>query len=177
MDARSIATGLADVRVPGRMETVDLGNPEVTGIVDYAHNGDELEALLTTVRRHYPGREVVAVFGATGVKGVERRVGMGIAAGKLADRIVATEDDAGTEDAAAICDTIVENVRAQGNDRVQVVLDRTEAIRTALAETHGPAVIVVAGKGHEKRMLRAEGPVPYEGDAEVLARLSSELWG
>ncbi len=177
VDARSIATGLADVRVPGRMETVDLGNPEVTGIVDYAHNGDELEALLTTVRRHYPGREVVAVFGATGVKGVERRVGMGIAAGKLADRIVATEDDAGTEDATAICDTIVENVRAQGNDRVQVVLDRTEAIRTALAETHGPAVIVVAGKGHEKRMLRAEGPVPYEGDAEVLARLSSELWG
>lgn len=177
VDEQSITAGLADVYVPGRMQTVPTGNPDVAAIVDYAHNGDELETLLATVRRHYPGREVVAVFGATGVKGVERRVGMGVAAGKLADRIVATEDDAGTEDVASICATIVENVRAQGNGNVKVVLDRTEAIRTALAETQGPAVIVVAGKGHEKRMLRAEGPVPYEGDAAVLTRAASELWG
>ena len=159
VDRKSIARGLADVRVPGRMELVPLEREDLVGIVDYAHNGDELETLLETVRRHYPGREVVAVFGATGVKGVERRVGMGLAAGKL----------------AAICATIVENVRSTGNDNVQVVLDRAEAIRTAVRETSGPAVIVLAGKGHEKRMLRAEGPVPYEGDVEALTRAVREL--
>ncbi len=175
VDRKSIACGLADVRVPGRMELVPLGREDLVGIVDYAHNGDELETLLETVRRHYPGHEVVAVFGATGVKGVERRVGMGLAAGKLANRIVVTEDDAGTEDVAAICATIVENVRSAGNDNVQVVLDRAEAIRTAVRETTKPAVVVVAGKGHEKRMLRAEGPVPYEGDVEALTRAVREL--
>ena len=175
VDEQSIAHGLGGVYVPGRMELVPLPGDKLVGVVDYAHNGDELETLLSTVRRHYPGREVVAVFGATGVKGVERRVGMGVAAGKLADRVVATEDDPGTEDPAAICATIVENVRAQGNDNVQVVLDRAEAIRTAVRETTQPAVIVVAGKGHEKRMLRAEGPVPYEGDAVLLERAVREL--
>ncbi|MFR2950494.1 MAG: hypothetical protein ACLTKG_03530 [Collinsella intestinalis] len=35
------------------------------------------------------------MFGATGGKGVDRRETMGEAAGKLADRIVITEDDPG----------------------------------------------------------------------------------
>ncbi len=173
----SIVHGLADVRVPGRMQVVDMPGDQIVGIVDYAHNGGSLEALLTNLRSRYPGREIVVVFGATGTKGVERREGMGTAAGKLADRIVVTEDDPGKEDPADICATIMRFIKAEGNHNARVVLDRTEAIRTALLGCTGPAVVAVAGKGHETRMLRAEGAVPYEGDAQVLSRLGRELLG
>ncbi len=81
------------------------------------------------------------VFGATGGKGVDRRETMGEAAGKLADRIVITEDDPGPEDPALICDAIARAVSAQGNENWRIVLDRSEAIRTAVSESSSPRTI------------------------------------
>lgn len=88
------------------MELYPSESGRIMGVVDYAHNGMSLETLLRDLRASYPDREFAVVFGATGGKGVDRRETMGEAAGKLADRIVITEDDPGPEDPALICDRL-----------------------------------------------------------------------
>lgn len=165
-----IERGLAAAHVPGRMELYPTASGRLTGVVDYAHNGMSLEALLLDLRAAYPDRELAVVFGATGGKGVDRRETMGEAAGKLADRIVITEDDPGPEDPAVICEAIASAVSAQGNSAWQIVLDRAEAIKTVVRETNGPAVIVVTGKGNDPFMLRHGVREPYEPDGEQLKR-------
>ena len=79
--------------VPGRMERYTSADGQICVIVDYSHNGMSLETALRSLRREYPGRELTVLFGCTGGKGLDRREGMGRAAGELADRILLTEDD------------------------------------------------------------------------------------
>lgn len=174
MSANAIELGLASARVPGRMELYPTESGRVLGVVDYAHNGMSLEALLNDLRAAYPDRELTVVFGATGGKGVDRRETMGEAAGKLADRIVITEDDPGPEDPAVICDAIAAAVSAQGHQAWKIVLDRSEAIETAVRETAGQAVIVVTGKGNDPFMLRHGVREPYEPDGDQLKRALAE---
>ena len=175
VDEESVVRGMAHVSVPGRMELFPTKSGKVIGIVDFAHNGMSLEVLLRDLRENYPNRELCVVFGATGGKGLDRRHTMGVAAGKLADRIVITEDDPGPEEAADICNTIAENVQAQGNGNWQIELDRNQAIRKAVFETAKPAVVVVTGKGEETRMLRKNGAEPCEADAVMLKRALDEF--
>lgn len=167
----AIEHGLEDVRVPGRMERIESRDPNIVGLVDYAHNEVSMRALLENVRRSYPDRELCCVFGSTGDKGVERREGMGRVAGELADRIIITEDDAGTQNVMDICKTIESFARDAGVTNIQIEPDREQAARLAVRGCTGPAIIVMAGKGHERHMIRAHGRDPYEGDSSMLARV------
>ncbi len=167
VDHAAMAAGLADAHVPGRMERYDSPDGSVTGIVDYAHNGMSMEALLRCVREEFPGHEVTVVFGSTGERAVDRREGLGRAAGRLADRVILTEDEPGRVPVADICAEIGAAVRAAGGEYT-VVEDRLAAVHEAVAGARRPAVVVLAGKGTESTMLRAGGPEPYGPDARVL---------
>lgn len=167
VDRGAMEAGLADVHVPGRMERYDSPDGGVVGIVDYAHNGMSMEALLRCARVEFPGRELTVVFGSTGERAVDRREGLGRAAGMLADRVILTEDEPGRVPVAQICAEIGAAVRAAGGE-CAVIEDRREAVREAVAGARRPAVVVVAGKGAETTMLRADGPEPYGPDARVL---------
>ena len=173
-EAEDIVAGLAHVRVSGRMEVYPSASGQVVGVVDYAHNGMSLTALLSEMRESYPDRELTVVFGATGGKGLDRRDTMGAAAGKLADRIIITEDDPGPEDPADICEAIARAVAAEGSHAWEIVLDRPQAIAQAVAGAKRPAVVVVTGKGNDAFMLRRGVREPYEPDGEQLARLLAD---
>ncbi len=170
-----VRTGLEAVSVPGRMQMVPSPVEGVVAVVDFAHNGMSLEIVLRELRQNYPGHELCCVFGATGGKGIDRRDTMGVAAGAYADRIVITEDDPGPERVEDICATIAQRVCEQGNDNWTIECDRERAIRLCLAQASRPAVVLVAGKGCEDAMVRAGGPVPWEGDAAVLERALADL--
>ncbi len=162
----AIREGLSQARVPGRMETYSAGGRTV--IVDYAHNGMALEALLRAVRSDYPDRPVTVVFGCTGGKGLDRRAGMGRAAGELADRIILTEDDPGPEAVEDICAEIARHVAAQGKES-EIIPDREAAVAAAIGQAPEGGVIVLAGKGSESAQKRRNGPEPYVPDG-MLAR-------
>ena len=155
---------------------IPFADEDLTVIVDYAHNGGSLDALLGDVRAAYPGRTITCLFGATGTKGVERRFGMGEAAGRLADRVIITEDDPGQEDPARICAQIADAVASAARSCGRVVpartiLDRTEAIAHALETAPRPGVLVLAGKGHEQFIIRGTAHEPYIGDAATVRRI------
>ena len=171
-DQTAIVSGLASCRVPGRMDVVTSANKRVVAVVDYAHNGMAVEQVMSSVRQSYPNHYVVAVFGATGGKGAERRFEMPPAAAPYANHLVFTEDDAGPEPVERICAQMVDATPA--GTSCEVVLDREQAIRHALdlaRSSEKPAVVCVLGKGHEARQLRADGPVPIVPDGELVRQL------
>ena len=162
------ALGLERAFVPGRMEHYQSADGQISVIVDYSHNGMSLENALRSVRREYPGRELTVLFGCTGGKGLDRREGMGSAAGALADRIILTEDDPGPEEVEAICADIGRYISAHGKT-FTVVPDREEAVAEAVLRCRTPAVVLLAGKGCEQHQKRKNGPEPCVPDG-MLAR-------
>ena len=165
----AVYNGLAFATVPGRMETYHSASGGLTVIVDYAHNGMSLEAILSSVRREYPDRELTVVFGCTGGKGLDRREGMAAAAGRWADRIILTEDDPGPEEVVDICADIGRYLAPCGKDYT-VIPDREEAVETAVMEVRRPSVVILAGKGAEQQQKRKNGPEPCIPDGTLAQR-------
>lgn len=171
IEPEAIAKGLASVTVPGRMQAIPTNTDKLVAVVDYAHNATSMEALLASLRTTYPAPwQLNVVFGSTGSKGLERREGMGKAAGKYADRIILTEDDPGDENPADICAQIAEHVETQGNTNYEIILKREEAIDKLVDGATLPAVIAAVGKGPDCYMEREGRIDPYEGDAVILKR-------
>jgi len=164
---RYVCSGLARAHVPGRMEVYSSADGTVTAIVDFAHNAMSFENLFSSVRREYPGRRIVAIFGCTGDKGLDRREGMGAAAGRFADQVVLTEDDSGEEDTLSICQEIARYVEKEGCPW-SIQLNRGEAIRQAILSCREPTVVVAAGKGAEDYQKRGDEYVETPTDSEYV---------
>ncbi len=162
------AEGLEKAFVPGRMEHYQSADGQISVIVDYSHNGMSLQNALRSVRQEYPNRQLTVLFGCTGGKGIDRREGMGNAAGALADRIILTEDDPGPEEVADICADIGRFITPYGKEYT-VIPDRERAIEAAVLDCAAPAVVLLAGKGCEEAQKRKNGPEPCIPDG-VLAR-------
>ena len=157
--------------VPGRMNLVHAGQPFAV-VVDFAHTPQALDKALDTVRSLIGGRLLLA-FGLAGGRDYANRPVMGRLAASKSDFFVITSDDPGHEDAAAIAEQIAAGARAGGGTFV-VELDRRNAIRR-LFERAGPGdAVLLAGKGHEQRMVVGDERRPWN-DARVAAEVLAEL--
>ena len=165
----AVAGGLLRAFVPGRMEHYQSADGAISVIVDYSHNGMSLRNALSSVRQEYPGRELTVLFGCTGGKGIDRREGMGNAAGELADRVILTEDDPGPEAVEAICADIGVFLQRHGK-AYTVVPNREQAVEQAILGARRPAVVLLAGKGCETQQKRKSGPEPCIPDGELARR-------
>jgi UDP-N-acetylmuramoyl-L-alanyl-D-glutamate--2,6-diaminopimelate ligase len=139
--------------VPGRFESVDAGQPFAV-IVDYAHTPDSLANVLRAARTVDDGR-VIVVFGAGGDRDREKRPLMGRAAAELADRVIVTTDNPRSEDPAAIAAEVADG-------KLEIVLDRREAIAAALADAGPGDVVVIAGKGADTEMELDGHSIPFD---------------
>jgi UDP-N-acetylmuramoyl-L-alanyl-D-glutamate--2,6-diaminopimelate ligase len=145
VDDATIAHALRHaVRVPGRFEPVDEGQPFAV-LVDYAHTPDSLDNVLRAARPLATGR-VIVVFGAGGDRDRAKRPLMGAVACEHADVVIVTSDNPRSEDAEAIVAAILEGCGAG----VDVEIDRRAAIERAIGIAAPGDVVIVAGKGHEQ---------------------------
>jgi len=157
----AIAEGLRDCpAVPGRLERVGTGDPVV--LVDYAHTPDALDRVLERVRPHVPGRLIV-VFGCGGDRDRTKRPPMAEAACRHADHVVATSDNPRTEDPEAI----LREVAAGLAGSFEIIPDRREAIRRAIALSRPGDAVVIAGKGHEDYQILGRERVPFDDRVEA----------
>jgi UDP-N-acetylmuramoyl-L-alanyl-D-glutamate--2,6-diaminopimelate ligase len=151
----------------GRLELV--GSSRGAPIfIDYAHKPDALAKALEALRPAVSGRLVV-VFGAGGDRDRGKRPLMGAVAAAKADRVIVTDDNPRSEDAATIRATIM----AAARGAVEIG-DRSEAIRTAIAELRAGDVLLIAGKGHETGQIIGDRVVPFS-DHEAVAAALKEL--
>jgi UDP-N-acetylmuramoyl-L-alanyl-D-glutamate--2,6-diaminopimelate ligase len=132
--------------VPGRTERYGGGRAPLV-IVDYAHTPDALEKVLDSLRAAAGSRaRLYCVFGCGGDRDRGKRPLMGEAASRHADRVIITSDNPRSEDPAAIIAQIARGVRGKHEQ----IIDRRQAIRSALAEARRGDIVLVAGKGHEQ---------------------------
>lgn len=153
----AIRHGLEHLRVPGRMEVVATPDRRIIALIDYAHNELSYQALFSSVEREYPGRRIIAVFGAPGGKAQERRESLPRVAGAYADLIIYTEEDPAHERVEDICAELAAHTPAGVDHRI--VCDREQAIAEAFADARaheGESVVLLLAKGDETRQHRGD---------------------
>ena len=126
----------------GRLELVGQRDGSAV-FVDYAHTPDALKNALDSLRP-YARRRLTVVFGCGGDRDKGKRPLMGAIAQELADRVIVTDDNPRTEDAAAIRMDIL-----AATPHGEEIADRGRAIAAAIAGMGQGDVVLIAGKGHE----------------------------
>ncbi len=159
------------VAPPGRMESFGGGKQPLV-LVDYAHSPDALAKVLDASRAHARGR-LLCVFGCGGDRDPGKRPLMGGIAESGADVAIVTDDNPRTEESAAIFAQILAGMRDAA--AAQVVPDRAEAIRLAIAEAEAGDVVVVAGKGHEDYQIVGTEKRAFSDRETVQACLSGDV--
>lgn len=140
----------------------------ITGIVDYAHTPDALLNVLKSidqVRTH--NEQLITVAGAGGDRDSSKRPEMARIAAGFSTRLLLTSDNPRTESPEKIIADMRKGVEPAHYNRVLVITDRKEAIRTAVALANKGDIILVAGKGHEKYQEINKVKYPFD-DLEVL---------
>ncbi|MCA9371343.1 UDP-N-acetylmuramyl-tripeptide synthetase [Candidatus Woesebacteria bacterium] len=148
----------------GRLEVVY--DKDFTVIIDFAHTPNGLHQALASIKKLYPGRRLIHVFGAAALRDNTKRPMMGRESGTYADLTLLTEEDYRTEDPNEICEQIAVGLKKKGFSSVaahefgkksrtySVIVDRGEAIQKAIEVAKKNDVLVLTGKGHEKSLCR-----------------------
>src|SRR5438034_1951898 len=136
------------------MNLVDAGQPFAI-VIDFAHTPQALEKALDTVRSLVSGR-ILLVFGLAGGRDHDNRPVMGVLAARKADYFVISMDDPGYEDPAIIAAQIAAGAQSAGareGEHFSIELDRRTAIRALFERARPGDAVLLAGKGHEQRMV------------------------
>lgn len=145
MQALSMITG-----AEGRFDYI-INAKKIIGIVDYAHTPDALENVLATIKKLRKGHEqIITVVGCGGDRDKTKRPIMAQAACDLSDRVILTSDNPRTEDPVQILLDMETGLSSAAKRKYITVVDRREAIKTAVDMAKPEDIILVAGKGHEK---------------------------
>ncbi len=145
-------------RIPGRTERIQEGQ-DFEVIIDYAHTPDSLAALYAA----YPVRKICVLGNTGGGRDTWKRPEMGRIADEACAEVILTNEDPYDEDPRAIVTEM-----AKGMKRTpQIVMDRREAIRAALAAARPGDAVLITGKGTDPFIMEANGKKTPWSDAAV----------
>lgn len=170
---------------PGRFEVVYRRN--FTVIIDFAHTIFGIASFLKAVKESYKKKaknRIIHVFGAAGLRDESKRPQMGTSSASFADIIVLTEEDYRSEKPEVIANQIARGIEkkgftkvtpreiAAGRKKFTVILDRKEAIETAIRAALPGDIVTVTGKGHEKSLTRGKIEHPWNEKKTVLQAIA-----
>jgi len=148
----------------------------ITAIVDYAHTPDALENVLSTISAiRKKDERVFTLIGCGGDRDAAKRPEMARIACEMSDQVILTSDNPRTEDPQEILNQMIEGVPLNLSGKVLNILDRTQAIKTAVSLAQKGDIILVAGKGHEK--YQEINGVKYDFDDYQVTKNMFELIG
>ncbi len=150
-------------KVPGRSERYVLPNGARV-FIDYAHTPEALKRMLQALLEFKP-KKIILVFGCGGDRDFEKRSLMGKIAEDYADLVVLTNDNPRSEKPEQIVSQIKKGIFDQS--KVEVHLDRREAVYSALEMTGTKDMVLIAGKGHETYQEFADQRIHFD-DREVV---------
>ncbi|HEY0223482.1 MAG TPA: UDP-N-acetylmuramoyl-L-alanyl-D-glutamate--2,6-diaminopimelate ligase [Pseudolabrys sp.] len=174
----AIATGSDPSRVFAALEklTGAKGRLELAGtyngapiFIDYAHKPDAMAKALQALRP-YAGGKLTVVFGAGGDRDTGKRPIMGRIASENADRVIVTDDNPRSENAASIRAAILAETKGATE-----IGDRAQAIRAGIASLKAGDVLLIAGKGHETGQIIGDKVVPFSDHDAVAAVLQGKV--
>jgi len=159
----------------GRFDYLLSKQDKVIAIVDYAHTPDALLNVLATIRKLKKGFEkVITVVGCGGDRDKTKRPIMAEVACEHSDKVIFTSDNPRSEDPAQIIKDMEAGVGAAARRKYISIVDRKEAIKTAISLASKEDIILVAGKGHEKYQ-EIKGVRNHFDDKEVVREMFEML--
>ncbi|MBA2407475.1 MAG: UDP-N-acetylmuramoyl-L-alanyl-D-glutamate--2,6-diaminopimelate ligase [Chitinophagales bacterium] len=171
-----VLTVLSKLRpAEGRFDYILSNENKIMGIVDYAHTPDALEKVLLTIKDIRSGNEqLITLIGCGGDRDTEKRPVMAKVASELSDRVILTSDNPRTENPDAIIDEMMKGIVPLKMGRVLSIVNRKEAIRTAVSISKKGDIILIAGKGHEKYQEIKGIKYPFD-DKKVLTESFEQM--
>ena len=170
---RDAVQSLAELpQVPGRLELVS-STGGVNVFVDYAHTPDALEKVCSSLKELEP-RKLLTVFGCGGDRDATKRPLMAEAASEHSDICFITSDNPRSEDPAAI----IQEVEVGMKHKVyRSIVDRAEAIQTAVDVASAGDIVLIAGKGHETYQEFAAETIDFDDRkvAQIAMRKKREI--
>lgn len=154
----------------GRLEPVRLGQ-NFTALVDYAHSPDAVARVLETAHEISSG-SVIAVLGCGGDRDSSKRSLMGKALRDGADIAIFTSDNPRSEKPEDILVQMVLDIDVQAPS--EVILDRAQAIRTAVNHAKEGDLVIVLGKGHEKGQEISGEVYPFDDRIELARAIENK---
>lgn len=157
----TIRGGLEKIpKIRGRMEKIEEGQ-DFGVYVDYAHTADSLEQAYQALA----GKNLICVLGSTGGgRDTWKRPEMGAVAEAHCSHIILTNEDPYDEDPMKIINEVRNGIKTKDAD---IILDRREAIRKALAHAEENNAVIITGKGTDPYIMEADGKKTPWDDAAV----------
>ncbi len=136
IDDRQAMAGLAKVKLEGRMETLN-DSPRI--MVDGAHNGASVEALMRAIGQYVPYDSMVVVFGCAADKDID---GMLDQIMRGADKVVFTKTDTAR---AARPEMLADRYEERSGKTAQVAQNLKDAMRIALNAITREDILCITG--------------------------------
>ena len=151
-DKQEVLTALSELTgAEGRFDYQVSATEKVIAIVDYAHTPDALLNVLATIKKLKKGFEqVITVVGCGGDRDRTKRPVMATVACEHSDKVIFTSDNPRGEDPAQIIKDMEEGLAVAYKRKYISIVDRKEAIKTAISLAKAEDIVLIAGKGHEK---------------------------
>jgi len=136
---------------PGRMQQIDIENKPLV-VIDYAHTPDALSVALQALQQHTSGC-LLCVYGCGGDRDKGKRPLMTQAALQQSEIAYLTSDNPRKENPEDIMQEAIKNV-AEVDEQLKkgslfLIVDRKQAIMSAIMAAKPEDTILIAGKGHE----------------------------
>ncbi|MHA4846664.1 UDP-N-acetylmuramoyl-L-alanyl-D-glutamate--2,6-diaminopimelate ligase [Flavitalea antarctica] len=159
----------------GRFDYIISPVDKVIGIIDYAHTPDALINVLATIQKLRKGHEnIITVVGCGGDRDKTKRPIMAEAACEYSDRVIFTSDNPRSEDPVEILKDMERGLNTAAKRKSISIVDRREAIKTAISLAKPEDILLIAGKGHEKYQEIKGVKHPFD-DKKVLMELFTML--
>lgn len=173
-DDVKVLTALSKLKgARGRFQQITSGDG-VHGIVDYAHTPDALQNVLRTLDQIRSGNEkIITVIGCGGDRDREKRPRMAQIAARFSDRVILTSDNPRSENPADIIDEMKAGLNPVEKSKTLELVNRAEAIKTAVMMSAPGDVILVAGKGHETYQEIKGKRFPFD-DLKILQEIMNQ---
>jgi UDP-N-acetylmuramoyl-L-alanyl-D-glutamate--2,6-diaminopimelate ligase len=159
--------------IAGRVEkfsTTTNDGRRITAVVDYAHTPDSLEKLYQA----FKDSPKVCVLGNTGGgRDTWKRPEMGAIADRYCDQIILTNEDPYDENPRRIVADMERGI--QNKDKLEIIMDRREAIAAALARCPDGGHVLISGKGTDPYIMGPRNTKEPWSDAEVVQQELARL--
>ncbi len=148
-DVNEILTHVSTFRgVDGRFEPIpEARKLGIEVVIDFAHSPDALEKVIMSARKLVKNGRIITVYGAGGHADKGKRPMMAEVVTKLSDISILTTDDPRGERPEDIIAEVEKGI-VPGTLNMTVI-NRREAIDTAIALASKGDVVLITGRGHE----------------------------
>ncbi len=164
VSAENIKKGLEGLSIiKGRVEFIRLENKkqDFDVVVDYAHTSGSLAELYKT----FEGKRKICVLGNTGGgRDQWKRMEMARVADEYCSEAILTNEDPYDEDPKKIIEDMLPGFTKR---KVTIIINRREAINTAIKKARTGDVVLITGKGTDPFIMGADGEKTPWSDEKV----------